>query len=138
MRVAVCYTVSMTQHTPPTAYSISARYGLHRSLSPLGLQQDGCRHYILWGESIYTRGGHGRIDFEGGPFVSTGEFLNPDAPQPVYLVDCIGVLPCVGANEVVVEARWMEPADAAYALGESVEFLNPHGNRAFALVKTTV
>jgi hypothetical protein len=74
----------MTQHTPPTAYSISARYGLHRSLSPLGLQADGCRHYILWGYSVYTRGGHGMIDFEGGPFVSTGEFLNPDAPQPVW------------------------------------------------------
>lgn len=128
----------MSNRTTPTAYTISARYGLHRSLSPLGLQQDGCRHYILWGESRYVRGGDGMIDFEGGPFVSTGEFLNPDAPQPVYLVDCIGTLPCVGVEEVVVEARWMEPADAAYALGESVEFLNPHGNRSFALIKTTV
>ena len=126
----------MANHTTPTAYAISARYGLNRSLSPLGLRQDGCLHYILWGESRYVRGGHGMIDFEGGPFVSTGEFLNPDAPQPVYLVDCIGTLPCIDATEVVVEARWMEAADAAYALGEPIEFLDPERNRSFALIAT--
>jgi hypothetical protein len=134
----VLYCTHMTTRHPPQSYTISARYGLNRSLSPLGAQPDGCRHYILWGESHYVRGGHGMIDFEGGPFVSTGEFLDPDNPQPVRLVDCIGNLPCVGADEVVVEARWMDAQDAAYALGEDGAFVNPQGNRSFALIKTRV
>lgn len=125
-------------HTPPQSHTIAARYGLVRSLSPLGAQPDGCRHYVLWGESRFTRGGFGMIDFEGGPFVSTGEFLDPDNPQPVRLVDCIGDLPCVDPREVVVEARWMEPRDAAYALGEDTAFVNPQHNRAFALIKTRI
>lgn len=126
----------MTSHTPPRSYTLSARYGLQRSLSPLGPQPDGTRHYILWGESRYVRGGFGMIDFEGGPFVSTGEFIDPADPQPVRFVDCIGDLPCVGADEMVVEARWLDAADAAYALGEDTAFVNPQGNKCFALIKT--
>ncbi len=120
----------------PTAYTTSSRYGATRSLSPLGAQPDGTRQYILWGESHYVRGGHGMIDFEGGPFVSTGEFLDPENPQPVRLVDCVGALPCVDRDEIVIGAQWLDRARAAHALCEPVEHLDPQCKRSFALITT--
>lgn len=120
----------------PTAYTTSSRYGATRSLSPLGAQSDGTRQYILWGESRYVRGGHGMIDFEGGPFVSTGEFLDSENPQPVRLVDCVGQIPCVGAEEIVIGAQWIDRDHAAHALGEPVELLDPQRKRSFALITT--
>ena len=126
----------MTAESVPTAYTTSSRYGVTRSLSPLGAQPDGTRQYILWGESHYVRGGHGMIDFEGGPFVSTGEFLDPDNPQPVHLVDCVGAVPCVGGDEIVIGAQWLDRARAAHALCEPVEHLDPQCKRSFALITT--
>lgn len=124
----------MSNRTTPTAYTISARYGLNRSLSPLPRRGDGTQAFVLWGESRYVRGGDGMIDFEGGPFVSTGEFLDPDAPQPVYLVDCIGTLPCLDGGEIVIGAQWMEREDAAHALSEPLDHIDPERKRSFALV----
>lgn len=126
----------MTAESTPTAYTTSSRYGVTRSLSPLGAQPDGTRQYILWGESRYVRGGHGMIDFEGGPFVSTGEFLDPENPQPVRLVDCIGQIPCVDRDEIVIAAQWLDRARAAHALCEPVEHLDPQCKRSFALITT--
>ena len=122
--------------TTPTAYITSSRYGATRSLSPLGAQSDGTRQYILWGRSHYVRGGDGMIDFEGGPFVSTGAFLDPDSPQPVRLVDCVGALPCLDGSEIVIGAQWVSRENAAHALHEPVEHLDPQSNRSFALITT--
>lgn len=122
--------------TTPTAYTTSSRYGVVRSLSPLGEQPDGTRQYILWGRSHYVRGGDGMIDFEGGPFVSTGAFLDPDSPQPVRLVDCVGALPCLDGSEIVIGAQWVSRENAAHALHEPVELLDPQSNRSFALITT--
>lgn len=107
----------MTHTSPsPQAYAFRSRYGSLRSLSPLGTAPDGTRSYIIEGESRYVRGGHGMIDFEGGPFVCTGEFINPDSPDPIPLVEAVGAFPCIGADEIVVEARWIDADDAAHAL----------------------
>jgi hypothetical protein len=101
------------------------------------VQTDGTRAYIIEGESHYVRGGEGMIDFEGGPFVSTESFLNPDGTAaPAYLVQQIGAFPCLGADEVVVEAQWLSRENAAYALGVPTELLDPLRQRSFALVKT--
>ena len=126
----------MTHNTTPTAYTTSSRYGVPRSLSPLRSREDGARQFVLWGESRYVRGGDGMIDFEGGPFVSTGEFLNPDHPEPVYLVDCVGALPCLDGGEIVIGAQWMSREDAAHALCEPLQFLDPQSKRSFALITT--
>lgn len=126
----------MTAESTPTAYTTSSRYGVTRSLSPLRSREDGVQQFILWGESRYVRGGDGMIDFEGGPFVSTGEFVNPDHPEPVYLVDCVGALPCLDGDEIVVGAQWMSREDAAHALCEPLQFLDPQSKRSFALITT--
>jgi hypothetical protein len=120
-------------NTTPTAYSFTSRYGAARSLSPLGLQTDGTRAYIIEGESRYVRGGEGMIDFEGGPFVSNGACFG--GPDPT-LAEQIGAFPCIGADEVVVEAQWLSRASAAHALGLPTELLDPLQKRSFALVKT--
>jgi hypothetical protein len=65
------------------------------------------------GASAYVRGGEGMIDFEGGPFVHTGEFINPESPQPVYLVECLGAFPCIGADEIIVGVEWVDGETAA-------------------------
>jgi hypothetical protein len=126
----------MTAESVPTAYTTSSRYGVARSLSPLPRRDDGTQVFILWGESYYVRGGDGMIDFEGGPFVSTGEFVNPDNPEPVYLVDCVGALPCLDGREIVIGAQWMSREDAAHALCEPIELLDPQSKRSFALITT--
>lgn len=126
----------MTAESTPTAYTTSSRYGVPRSLSPLRSRGDGVQQFVLWGESHYVRGGDGMIDFEGGPFVSTGEFVNPDNPEPVRLVDCVGALPCLDGGEIVVGAQWMSREDAAHALCEPIEFLDPQSKRSFALITT--
>lgn len=127
----------MNSNTTPNAYAFTSRYGEARSLSPLGVQSDGTRAYIIEGESRYVRGGEGMIDFEGGPFVSTDSFVNPDNTEaPAYLVRQIGAFPCIGAKEVVVEAQWLSRENAAHALGLPTEMLDPLCKRSFALVKT--
>lgn len=123
-------------NSTPNAYTTSSRYGVSRSLSPLGEQPDGTRQYILWGRSHYVRGGHGMIDFEGGPFVTTGEFLDPNNPQPVRFVDCVGALPCVDEGEIVIGAQWLDSTKAAHALCEPLSLLDPEGKRSFALITT--
>jgi hypothetical protein len=120
----------------PTAYTTSSRYGATRSLSPLGEQRDGTHQFVLWGESRYVRGGDGMIDFEGGPFVSTGEFMDSAHPEPVRLVDCVGTLPCLDGSEIVVGAQWIDRDHAAHALCETVDFLDPQRKRSFALITT--
>ena len=124
----------MTAESTPTAYTTSSRYGATRSLSPLGAQPDGTRQYILWGESRYVRGGHGMIDFEGGPFVCTGEFINPDSPDPIPLVEAVGAFPCIDPAEIVVGAQWMDAEDAAHAL----KLMRPNANKNYyyALITT--
>ena len=126
----------MTAESVPTAYTTSSRYGVARSLSPLPRRDDGTQQFVLWGESRYVRGGDGMIDFEGGPFVSTAEFVNPDHPEPVYLVDCVGALPCLDGSEIVVGAQWMSREDAAHSLCEPLQFLDPQSKRSFALINT--
>ena len=126
----------MTAESAPTAYTTSSRYGVSRSLSPLPRRDDGTQAFILWGESHYVRGGDGMIDFEGGPFVSTGEFVNPDHPEPVRLVDCVGALPCLDGSEIVIGAQWVSREDAAHALSEPLQLLDPHSKRSFALITT--
>ena len=103
----------MTFESTPPAYSFASRYGDARSLSPLGEQGDGTRAYIIEGESRYVRGGEGMIDFEGGPFIHTGKFINPESPQPVYLVECLGAFPCIGADEIIVGVEWVDGESAA-------------------------
>jgi len=95
------------------SYTFRSRYGVLRSLSPCGWGDDGYRHYIVDGVSAYVRGGEGMIDFEGGPFVHTGEFINPESPQPVYLVECLGAFPCIGADEIIVGVEWVDGESAA-------------------------
>jgi hypothetical protein len=97
------------------------------------VQRDGTRAYIIEGESHYVRGGEGMIDFEGGPFVCNGACTGGDDP---LFVDAVGALPCIGADEVVVEAQWLSRENAAYALGVPTELLDPLRQRSFALVKT--
>ena len=126
----------MTAESAPTAYTTSSRYGVARSLSPLPRRDDGTQAFILWGESHYVRGGDGMIDFEGGPFVSTAEFVNSDNPEPVRLVDCVGALPCLDGREIVIGAQWVSREDAAHALSEPLQLLDPHSKRSFALITT--
>lgn len=126
----------MTADSVPTAYTTSSRYGVTRSLSPLRSREDGVQQFVLWGESRYVRGGDGMIDFEGGPFVSTAEFVNPDHPEPVYLVDCVGALPCLDGSEIVIGAQWVSRENAAHALREPIELLDPQSKRSFALITT--
>ena len=123
----------MTFKSTPSAYSFASRYGDARSLSPLGEQSDGTRAYIIEGESRYVRGGEGMIDFEGGPFVSNGACFG--GPDPT-LVEQIGAFPCIGADEVVVDARWLSREDAAHALLLPTALLDPLRQRSYALVKT--
>ena len=119
--------------TTPTAYSFVSRYGVARSLSPLGRQGDGCNGYIIEGESRYVRGGEGMIDFEGGPFVSNGKCYG--GPDPT-LAEQIGDFPCVSPSEVVVDAQWLSREQAAHALCVPSELLDPLRQRSFALIRT--
>ena len=97
------------------SYSFRSRYGVLRSLSPCGWRDDGYRHYIVDGASTYVRssGGGMMVDFEGGPFIHTGEFIDPDAPLPVRLVECLGAFPCIGADEIIVGVEWVDGESAA-------------------------
>jgi len=120
-------------NSTPNAYTLSSRYGVARSLSPLGEQSDGTRAYIIEGESRYVRGGEGMIDFEGGPFVCNGAVIGGEDP---LFRDAVGDLPCIGADEVVVDARWLSREDAAHALLLPTALLDPLRQRSYALVKT--
>lgn len=125
----------MTHDTiTPQAYSFRSRYGSLRSLSPLPPLADGTRQYVIEGESHFVRSGPGMIDFEGGPFVCTGAFINPDTPQAIPLVEAVGAFPCIDPAEIIVGAQWMDAGDAAHAL----KLIQPNANKNYyyALITT--
>lgn len=75
------------------------------------------------------------IDFEGGPFVCTGEFLNPDDPYPVRLREALPGFEWIGSDEVVVGAEWITEQHARELQGH--EWVPGRVEYAYALVTTS-
>lgn len=125
--------MTTTPATPP-AYPFPSRYGQFRSITALPRTGGATRQYIIQGDTHYTRGGEGMIDFEGGPFVSTHSFIDPDDTEtPAFLERQIGAFPCVAPDEVVIGAQWLTTEEAEWALGNPVMRRERYG---YALITT--
>lgn len=97
----------MGMNTFPVSYTFTSRYGKTRSLTRISSHR-----YIVEGETHYMRGGADNdgnpfVDFEGGPFVVCGEFLE-------Y---CVGKFPCISHGEVVKQIKSITPDAAATEMG---------------------
>lgn len=94
--------------TPPPSYAFSSRYGQHRSITRI----DSTR-YLVEGQTHYLRGGGDpetgstMVDFEGGPFLMTGESL----------ALMVGDLPCVREHAVIKSVKSVNPETAVELLG---------------------
>ena len=92
----------------PPSYAFTSRYGQHRSITRID-----ATHYLVEGNTRYVRGGHDpksewtMVDFEGGPFIATGETLQV----------CVGEFPCLDGSAVVENVKWISPDAAAAYLG---------------------
>lgn len=92
----------------PPSYAFTSRYGQHRSITRID-----ATHYLVEGDTRYVRFGHDAndnstmADFEGGPFIATGEPLHA----------CVGGFPCLHKSAVVESVKWITPDAAAAYLG---------------------
>lgn len=102
----MCYSIRMSNHSP--SYVFSSRYGQIRSVTQIDETQ-----YLVEGSTRYVRFGHDpndnstMADFEGGPYIATGEYLH----------NCVGRFPCVNASTVVKSVKFIKPEQAAKFLG---------------------
>lgn len=89
------------------SYTFTSRYGQTRSITRVDDHR-----FIVEGDTRYMRGGEAgdggtMVDFEGGPFLMSGESLQV----------CVGDFPCVPENAVIKRVRCVTPYVAATEMG---------------------
>ena len=95
-------------NTPSPSYAFSSRYGQHRSITRID-----SKRYLIEGNTRYMRGGEDpqtgstMVDFEGGPFLMTGD----------PLAAMVGDLPCVREHAIIKSAKSVNAATAVELLG---------------------
>jgi len=94
--------------------TFNARYGLTRTIQEVENTQDGIREFIISGHSRYVRAGGSRgdgnyfIDFEGGPFIGQGGWIEntyPDVQGKITDVEGMDPDVCVETGKETMNVR---------------------------------